>query len=306
MRTYLFNKVSKNVEGATSVEQAVEMANMGWGVQQVPLYVAGSAMVDGIPVLGKCAKNVMGIQRTDNQEVIGVTTERYKPIQNIEVFGLMSGLVEQMGAKITNLGALKGGSKIFGFAKLGESKVGNDIIIRGMTLWSSHDGSISFNVKMASYRQICSNGMMVQLKGYQSEYKFRHTENYIGKFDEARRILGISDTYHKYLEEGFNRMIDTTFTDNDMIQFAEKLYPSTEEKVSTNLKNKRAELFDGFHNGTGLEQYQNTKWAAYNSICEYVDFLRPVKKNNDENRFLGSIDGLGSKVRQRAYDLLAV
>lgn len=303
-RSYVFSKVSKVVEGAKSAEEAVEMAGLNWGVEQVPLYTAGTALVDGIPVLGKCAKNVMGIRRTDSNEVIGVTTERYKPIQNAEVFGMMSGLVEQMGATICNLGELKGGSKIFGYAKLGESIVGNDKIIRGMFLWSSHDGSISFNVKMASYRQVCSNGMMVMLPNTASEYKFRHTQNYMGKFEEARQMLGIADAYNKHLEECFQRMIDTPMSDGEIIKYTERLFPAVPDDESKQVQTKRSQIKDLFYDGTGLEDYQNTRWAAYNATTEYVDHVRTVRGGNEENRFLGSIDGVGSKLRQRAFELL--
>jgi len=76
-------------------------------------------------------------------------------------------------------------------------------------------------------------------------------------------------------------------------------------EVSTQKENTRQELFTLFENGTGQKLgNKHSIWKAYNSVTEYVDHYRTVKKLDvDKTNKLKSIwFGSGAKLKEKAYN----
>lgn len=305
------------VESEVTAAAAIKLANMDWELEKRPIFIKGTAVVDGIPVIGREIPEKMAVVRTCDSTILGVVSDSYEIIQNSECFDFMDALIGSGQAVYHTAGSLFGGRRVFLTVKLpGNAMVGSDKIEKYILLTSSHDGSLALNVRWTPIRVVCNNTMNAALaRNVQAGFSIRHTKSYKAKVAEARKVLDLSDHYYKVMETEFNKLLDAKFTDGDMISLNEKLFPSKTnddgtEHVPTATKNTREKVLTLFHNGIGVKPVANTRWAAFNAVTEYVDHHRGVMvyngKNEQEVKMDSAIYGSGSRMKQTAFDLLKV
>ncbi|MHA1592407.1 MAG: DUF932 domain-containing protein [Candidatus Heimdallarchaeaceae archaeon] len=304
--------VSKNIDGVKTAEEAISVGGLDWKVDLRNLYLSGDKDVDGIPVIGRQVKNRFGVVRDTDNEVLGIVTRAYKPIQNRECFSFFDGIVEQNLAKYIGVGQLDNGRRIFIVAEMPNSlQVKGDEVRKALFLSSSHDGTSSVSVSLRAYRLICSNGLVAEIPGQRSEVRIQHSSQYQTRFSQAREVLGIAESYYKQLEIVFNQLVDTRFSREDMQGFTEDLFPATEDvngnlRVTVQRKRIREKVNDLFVSGIGNNG--ETAWDAYNATTEYVDHWRNVRnagtRKGDESRYSSTMLGSGAQIKQRALELL--
>lgn len=92
---------------------------------------------------------------------------------------------------------------------------------------------------------------------------------------------------------------------SEMENFAERLFPSQGDDVSTRLENIRSQVVAGFTRGTGNRG--KTRFDALNAVTEYLDWqstFRETDFSRAENRLDSLINGSGARTRARALELL--
>ena len=320
-----WHKLGTKVETEQTAAQAIKLAKLNWISHLEPIYIKGSKMIDNIPIVGTQIKNKQAVVRDDG-EILGVVGPNYNIIQNVELFDFLDDVIGSGQAVYHTAGSLFNGSRIFITVKLtGDMKVGQDVLDKYLLLVAGHDGKLAVHVKFTPIRVVCNNTASVALGTWMKEdkvvrinstYSFKHTNSYKQRAAEAREALNLSQYYYKHMEEEFNKMLDQQFSDTNMEQFTEELFPvgidenGGKKKLTTRLKNNREKIQILFHNGKGQNNVANTRWAAYNAVTEFIDHHRSTLvrtgKNENEVRFDSIFYGSGKNIRQKAYDLLAI
>jgi len=308
-----WKKIGTKITADNIADAMIEVGG-DFSVGTKPIFTQGENLIDGIPVIGQSVP-MKAIIRQDNNAVLGVVGENYKPIQNAESFGFFDELVQEKQAKYTYGGIMPNGpyangSKIFIAADLKDTmKIGPDECKQTVILQSSHDGSSAVNVQFLVYRVICSNGLIAVDKARSNQVKISHTKNYKNRFITARTVLGTAKRYFEEMEKIYNMFYDSLFSDSEMNDLTLKLFPDVDEKNNTRRENTRFQLNNLFKNGAGHNEIANTKWAALNAVAEFSDHKTgktTKNKNAGVNEFNSAINGPGAKLKNQAYQLLTV
>jgi phage/plasmid-like protein (TIGR03299 family) len=302
-----WHRIGTVVEKAMTAQEAMVLAGLDTTLHKQTLYVEDYG--DGY----LSVPDKKGIVRMEDGKVLGVVGDGYEIIQNRDCFDFMDGIIGEGRAVYETAGSLRGGSRIFLTVKMANAlKIGPDKIDKYLCLSTSHDMSLALRVHWTPVRVVCQNTLSVALKGVkhgQNAVAIRHTKHYRDKVAEARRILGLADEYYAYMEQQFNKMLNTHMSDYSYGRLLEKVFPIP-EKGSARIENIKNECVRLFIQGAGHENIKNTHWAGYNAIVEYADHGRSTRikegRNEDEVRMETTLWGSGAQLKQKAFDLCLV
>jgi len=310
-RQVAWHGLGKLVKEELTAKDAIIAGGLDWQCEEQPLFLRGQNEVDGIPVIGTTAPSHKAIVRTSDKSILGVVGKSYHIIQNYACFDFMDDVIGSGQAVYHTAGSLRDGKIIFMTVKFpDDAMIGDDKVEKYVLLTTSHDGSLSLQIRWTPVRVVCMNTLGAALRGdTNSMMKIRHTKNYRTKVEQARQVLQLTDHYYKVMEEEYNRLLDEQFSTAQMQTFTEQLLPSDGE-ASTKTKNNRTKIVELFHTGRGQKAVANTRWAAYNAVTEYVDHYATTRKCGDttegEARMNSAILGAGSNLKQKAFNILKV
>lgn len=268
--------------------------------------------------------------RADTNELLGLVSKDYKPIQQREAFDFMDRLVEAAGgAHYETAGSLKGGQQVFALVKLPEviEVTRQDLVGQYLLLVNGHDGGHAFRCGFTPIRVVCDNTLSASLarweRSLQDWVTVRHVGDVPAKVEEARRILGLSVKFFQVAGEYYRRMslrdIDAAGARayfESVLPLPDRLQPADEASDSERGRNLirldqarqthqlLVQLFDGEASGGSLPGVRGTLWGAYNAVTEYVDHVRGATRKGEPRRgaFEGAVMGEGARIKQRAFD----
>jgi len=322
LRKFPWARISKDVAGAESAEDAIILGGLDWKVEKKPIFVHHPVSDRGgeMPAISPIeVPDKFAVCRTLDDQPLGVVGNSYELIQNRECFGFFDGVVEEGVADYIAAGQMRNGSRIFIVSRFGESiHIGGDELVKYMVLSSSHDGSAALMVQLMMYRLVCVNGLTGESKHARSVVRIRHTRNYQIQLTQARRVIGIADTYYRHMEKLYRQLFETPMTKEDNLAFLHKLLPP--KKVDDSLgaatkktsDTKRLNTIDAINtliaHGRGNASLSDTAWATYNGVVEYYDWKQKSRtregRNRDEVKFESQMTGSAANHKQRALELL--
>ena len=158
-------------------------------------------------------------------------------------------------------------------------------------------------------RVVCHNTLSFALDSkddYTKAHKIRHTSSADGELKKLKKLFEEAAAHRKQFSETAEKLADTWFFEQDRRWLVKSLLPAKDEdNPGKRLKNARSELWTKMVAGTGISSYTDTAWAALNGVVEWVDFHRPMRgENKDERRVLQTVTGPGQQLKQRAFDLI--
>ena len=267
------------------------------------------ATYDGLTVEGRRA-----VVRYDRQEVLGVVSDRYVPVQNTHAFGFLDAVVADGGLRYHTAGALGRGEKIFLLAKLPESirvKNSDDLVDKFLLLANSHDGSSALRVFFTPVRVVCQNTLSIaQRRSKGQGVSIMHKGNLEAKIKEAQKILGLAHRYYDDAAERINRLASYYPTPAQLSDYFRQLYPDPpEDKNNSRAENVRGELHRLFEEGVlhDAPQIKRSSWVAFNALTEFVDHVRTTRAANDADRASRRLDsvwfGSGARLKEKAWSL---
>ena len=307
-------------EGLTSSE-ALVAAGQDWTVEKVPVaqYMGiddetGEMVWDEMP-------GVHSVQRSSDLKSVGTVGERYVPINNVDSFQWGDDLLDDSGAHWIAGGNLRGGSLVWMLAQLPES-----IYIAGMEdeaiqpylfVTNSHDGSKAIEASVTPIRLTCNNMFSAALKAAKRTFKIRHTKNMTGKINEAKRALGITHAYMAELEALGTDLVGQSFSNADFDRFLETLVPTKDAAwdvamsdkdtsiALTKALNKQDQIKGIWKNKPDLQNIQNTKWCALQSVIDFHDHhIGGRGDNKAENRMSRILMPVQKNIGHKALDIL--
>ena len=326
MSTALNNK-SSWVRGGTAVEansaaDAARQAGLDWEVMLIDMqgHVSNpvnefESVTDYYPIHKKQAVLRLG----DNNRVIGVVGNKYKVVQNMEVFNALDTLVDSGDARYAAAGEYNDGANIWMVLELPNGvNVANDPHASFLLVQSSHDGSCSVRIRPIIERLFCHNQINRLITGKHSNdytYVMKHTANSELSVNDIRAITQLTYMSIDQYESIANNLIDRQFSNEQAKNFFKKVWalPSKIEETPYDLlsqgerrqltiaMNGRSKAWDIYSASETQENIRGTAFGAWQAVVEYADHHA---SGGAERRAVATLSGRSDKIKDKALSLV--
>lgn len=245
-----------------------------------------------------------------NGNVLSVVGERYKVLQNEELFAFGDNLLD--GGRWEVAGSLKQGRVVFGALALERETVLDpdgvaDVVKNYLAISTSHDGSSAVQATVTPIRLTCMNThTAVFRKGAKQSFKLRHTQSLDGRVAQAREALGLANTYIDEFEVMAKAMIEAEITKsqfNEMVSIAYPM-PQKDTKGAMTKWETKVDLLDEIYGGDTNGMIAGNAWGAYNALTERLDWFRTAR-GNGESILMGA-SGFDPVVNAEKNKLLSI
>jgi len=251
-------------------------------------------------------------------DILGVVGERYRILQNEELFDFGDALLHG-GGRWETAGSIKGGRQVFGSLALERETVldpngVSDKVNTYLLVNTSHDGSIAIQASVTPVRVVCANTLNLALgggvgrnRGIKQSFKIRHTQTAQGKIQAAREALGLANVYMDEFDKLAQEMIQQTVTNDKFIEIVNLAYPRPEEdkKGAVSKWNTKVEMLEEIYTGPYNDTIAGTAWGALNALTERIDWHRQGRKGSNEAVLAGA-SGFDPMVNAEKNRLLQV
>ena len=252
------------------------------------------------------------------KDVLGVVGERYRILQNEELFDFGDALLDG-GGRWETAGSIKGGRQVFGSLALERETVldpsgVSDKVNSYLLVNTSHDGSIAIQASVTPVRVVCANTLNLALgsgvgrnRGVKQSFKIRHTQTAQGKIQAAREALGLANTYLDEFDKLAQEMIQQTITQDKFAEIIRTAYPVPEanKKGALSKWNTKIEQIEQIYVGEFNHTIAGTAWGALNAMTERIDWHRNGRKGSNEAVLAGA-SGFDPMVNAEKNRLLQV
>lgn len=280
-------------EEEVNTQQMLELAHLdNWNVrlEEIPL-----------PANHNSHKSHYFVSRTnpfDNTQtdVLGVVGERYKVLQNEQLFEFADFMLDG-GGRWETAGAIKNGTQVFGSIALERESVidpsgVSDKVNSYLLVNTSHDGSVAIQASITPVRVVCANTLNLALGGgvgrnrsIKQSFKIRHTETMNGKIQAAREALGLANQYMDEFDKMAQAMFEIEITNDKFQDIIRTAYPMPEKdaKGAMSKWQTKLELLEDIYTGDTNHMIAGTAWGALNAMTERLDWYRSGRKGNNES-----------------------
>lgn len=291
------------VETEQTASEAIKLAKLDYTISKADVFHGSGDnqhKIDG----------VKAIVRDDNSATMGICTDKYKIVQNVDAFSFFDAVVGEGQAIYHSAGALGEGERVWILAKLPKDIYINsdDVIEKYLCLSNSHDGKSSLKLYFTPVRVVCQNTLNMSMSDAKNGISIRHSGNIKFKTEEARKILGISINYYQQFENIVKCFEEKPMTVESMNNYFDKVLGINDKKeddISTRKENQKNDLVRLFEKGKGQNLgNKHSLWKAYNAVTEWTDWERTVKniEENPNNKLSSIWFGSGAKVKESAYN----
>jgi phage/plasmid-like protein (TIGR03299 family) len=280
-------------EYPASIDEALEKAGLGWRVTHGDiLVVKRGAWTDDFGIEHPAelipARGFKANLREDTGEVLGIVSDEYEVVENVDAFRFLDALI---GSEMhfETAGSLWGGRRVWVLARLPEYvELGGDLSATYIYVANSHDGSMAVTAAVTPIRIVCANTLGAALRqaehgvGAQRTFRFRHTGNLQAKFVEARKVLGMTIDYQQQFKELADRLALEPISEHTLERSVLRhLWTIDDEmgKVARANRERAIESVVAIFRGRGSAgdtsgNSPGTKWVAFNAIAEHLDYGR--------------------------------
>ena len=251
-------------------------------------------------------------------DVLGVVGERYRTLQNEDLFSFGDNILDG-GGRWETAGSIKGGRQVFGSIALERETVLDpngvgDKVNTYLLVNTSHDGSVAIQASITPVRVVCANTLNLAIGGgvgrnrnIKQSFKIRHTQTAEGKVIAAREALGLANAYMDEFDIMAKAMIETEISKAKFDEIVALAYPMPEKdsKGSLSKWQTKIELLEDIYQGEFNHTISGTAWGAFNAMTERLDWYRAGRKGNNES-VLASASGFDPAINAEKNRLLKV
>jgi phage/plasmid-like protein (TIGR03299 family) len=251
-------------------------------------------------------------------DVLGVVGERYRTLQNEDLFSFGDNILDG-GGRWETAGSIKGGRQVFGSIALERETVLDpngvgDKVNTYLLVNTSHDGSVAIQASITPVRVVCANTLNLAIGGgvgrnrnIKQSFKIRHTQTAEGKVIAAREALGLANAYMDEFDIMAKAMIETEISKAKFDEIVALAYPMPEKdsKGSLSKWQTKLELIEDIYQGEFNHMISGTAWGAFNAMTERLDWYRAGRKGNNES-VLASASGFDPAINAEKNRLLKV
>lgn len=289
LRTPAYHKLGTVFNDEVTTSEMLSLANLdNWNVR-----------LEDIPLSDEYTMNkpafmvVRDHPADDHPDVLSVVGQRYKTLQNEELFAFGDNLLD--GGRWEVAGSLKEGRVVFGALALERETILDpngvrDVVKNYLAISTSHDGSSAVQATVTPIRLTCMNThTAVFRKGAKHSFKLRHTQSIDGRVAQAREALGLANQYLDEFDRMAQEMIERELTKTQFNVIVDLAYPKPESDTKgamTKWENK-IELLDEIYGGDTNGMIAGNAWGAYNALTERLDWYR-TSRGNGESILMGT------------------
>ena len=274
------------IDEPVTTSEMLSLAHLaGWNVR-----------VEELDLPGRSHREYFATVRTNpfdgDNDVLGVVGERYKVLQNEELFQFGDNLLD--GGQWETAGSIKNGTVVFGSLALDREtnldptgrgdKINNYLLVH-----TSHDGSLAIQASVTPVRVVCQNTLNMAVgrngKGAKQSFRIRHTQTLQGKVAAAREALGMANTYLDEFDKIANEMISKEISDKQFFDIITAVYekPELDVKGAMTKWETKIDVLNDIYFGETCVNIKGTAWGAYNALTERLDWYRNPRGGNAES-----------------------
>ena len=297
VRTAPWHGLGTRVLEAPTSSAALSLAGLDWSVIQKPLLT-----VDGIPVPGFKAN----LRETDNQ-ILGVVTDRYKVVQNMDAFAFTDELLGE-GVTYETAGSLQNGRRTWILAKLPQRYIiSGDEITPYLVFMNSHDGTGAIKAAMTPIRVVCQNTLNLALSTAKRSWSTIHTGNIHGKLQDARNTLLYADRYMAELGKTIDKLNQQKISERQVLEYIDALFPMQEgigEIQEKNILKMKEDMKIRYFDAPDLEHVGKNAYRFINAVSDFATHARPLRERSNyrESLFGRTVDG--NAMIDKAFELV--
>lgn len=331
---------AKNFTEPVTIAEAIEEANLGFGVEKQTLVHFTddeiSAILNNEPsfdlstLRSRVVANHKATVRDDNGSVLGIVGKDYGVVQNAKAFEFIDFIEEVAGVepRIETAGTFRGGAQVFVTARLGgDSFLSPDDAVRNYVVFTNtHDGSGSVMAFFTPVRIVCQNTLNMAIAGASNKLTFRHTSRVNERLDwqneenkrKAYEVFAQGTAFSQKFMEAMLGLRDTQVSSDYVKEFAASIYLSDKkamnafirngrsaegvDEISGKARNKINGLLDSIEYGVGQDLYRGSKLWLINGVTTFAH--NELKYKDAETEFLSTLSGDLSHKVQKAYNSL--
>jgi phage/plasmid-like protein (TIGR03299 family) len=179
-----------------------------------------------------------------------------------------------------------------------------------VTILNSHDGTGSLQAMLAPIRIWCTNQTHATFKGAAQRIALRHTVSIEGRIDEAREVLGLVERWEENFQRAATQLLETPMSNTEFAAFTGTLWSPPKEGSSkrtvTMSTTRTDELVALFANAATNDFGRGTRYAAFNAVTEYLDWVAPVRGGDSPEvaRYTRTLDGGRDDTKAKAFATL--
>ena len=335
-------KGSKNVTDCFTAEEVIRKSGLNFEVEKAPIYAKADYANSSIGELAELIyvakennffmpiSNAYATFRTDVNYPLGLVTNSYEIVQNVDAFKFFDKAIGKDKAIWQTAGQFGNGRCIFVSAKLPNTiTVNGDPVDNYLVFTNTHDGSGGVKILFTPIRVVCQNTLNAAINTATNFVSFRHTKSVHDNIDIANEILGICNTKTRIMKEGFDRLATINLNDeqaaetfasvildnNDIARIRERdisikrlaegnsLLADTAE-ISTRKFNALYKLNYYYHMGIGQKEIEGTAWGVYNAVTGYYSNVHNME--NDKRMQSLLYGTAANKIKEVGHKLLEI
>lgn len=289
--------LGKIIKEAPTSRDAIELAGLNWSVNSNPIY----------DVFGNEIKGFKANTRSSDNSVLGVVTDKYKIVQNIDAFDFTDNLIgEEMYYETA--GSLRKGKTIWLLGKMPERYICEDKFDPYIVFTNTHDGTGAVKIAMTPIRVVCNNTLNMALSSAKRSWSTKHMGNMEAKLSEARHTLELANDYLNNLAIEADKLANETMKEEDIVYTLNEMFPiddDASDRQKQNIQNAKDGIMICMLR-PDIAKFLNTKWGFINAVSDYVGHSIParVTTNYQENNW-GKIMN-GHPILDKAMSLMMV
>lgn len=272
------------VEEAPNSAEALRLAGLDWTVEGKPIYDMYGNVINGFKAN----------TRSSDNSVLGIVTNRYRVLQNVDAFQFTDNLIGG-DVKYETAGSLNNGKRIWLLAKLPSTKIIDDEVIPYVCFTNSFDGTGAIKAIVTGIRVVCQNTLSLSLSSAKRSWSIRHQGDIEGKIAEARETLELTEIYMDELAKQADRWANVTINEEAIQNALNKLFPVKEDDTERKKRNVQdaKDQFMVCYFAPDIAKFQNTAWGFINAASDYVTHSVPKRMTDKyaENRWGKIMDG---------------
>jgi phage/plasmid-like protein (TIGR03299 family) len=292
-----WHRLGTKVPADLTPDQMLEAAGLDWNVTKIPAFatIAGEQVSVGHSAL---------VRESDNK-VLDVVSNDWNPVQNAEAFDFFNEFVMAGDMQMNTAGSLKGGTIVWGLAKVNESfeLFKGDKIDSYLLFTNFHKYGFSTDVRFTPIRVVCNNTLTLSLSSaVERMVRISHRQ----AFDAAnvKDMLGIAtDKLTKYKEMAAY-LGSKKAKHESVVEYFERIFPlasTKEEEEGVKKLSKNANIaLAVLDTQPGAEFAQGSWWQSFNAVTYMTDH---ILGRNDDNRMASAWYGQNKTLKTKALEL---
>lgn len=281
---------SNHYQGAIPVGDVAERL-FHWDAVKVPVLAQFPADFetmtgldgDGNPIRTEQLPKLVGIARSDTNQVFKVFSEGYEPHQYREwLLGAVSNILGDT-LVITSAGLLRDGGQAWVEVSVPETLHDDRTGFAyrpNLLAATSLDGSLATTYGRTITATVCDNTMAVALgQARGQQVKIRHSRYSALRIDEARKALSVVEEAADEFTQTLHSLTSRTVTDRQWFAFLDEWRPLPEDegRARTSALRVRDELVEMYRHDARANTWQGTAFGVVQAVNTWAHHKQPVK-----------------------------